>query len=142
MPDLKTVKDIHTKVWKHFIYVTDKRNYMKEEHWTSHAKEVEEGKKFKDDCDGFALTCAELLIKAGFAKKDVMAIYCVVETGEAHLVCGVHVDDETYILDNRERSVYNWEKKKTGPKNKRYKWGYFMPFNKPGKWLKVTNTIS
>ena len=102
---------------------------MMDEHWTSHADEVDAGEDFRDDCDGFALTCAELLIRAGYNKKDVKVIYCTTETAEDHLVCGVDVDDTTYILDNRYAMVYNY-KSKPG-----YKWKYFMRFDTPGTWF-------
>ena len=66
---------VHALVEKRFTYVHDDKQYMMNEHWTSHANEVLAGDKFSDDCDGFANTCAELLIKEGIDKKDVSVIY-------------------------------------------------------------------
>ena len=106
---------------------------MQAEHWTSHADAVLAGEQFKDDCDGFANTCAELLIREGIDKKDVSVIYCVTEEGEDHLVCGVAIDGKTYILENRYDDPYDWKDK---PK---YDFKYFMKFDDPGQWFKVNN---
>ena len=124
---------VHALVEKRFTYVHDDKQYMMNEHWTSHANEVLAGDGFSDDCDGFANTCAELLIKEGIDKKDVSVIYCVTEEGEDHLVCGVAVDGKTYILENRYSNPYDWKDK---PK---YDFKYFMKFDDPGQWFKVSN---
>ena len=122
---------VHSLVESKFTYIHDDKQYMMNEHWTSHAEEVLQGDNFKDDCDGFALTCAELLITEGIDKKEVSVIYCETETGEAHLVCGIYSDGKTYILENRYGNVYDWKDK---PK---YVWKYFMKFDEPGQWFKV-----
>jgi predicted transglutaminase-like cysteine proteinase len=109
---------------------------MMNEHWTSHANEVLAGDKFSDDCDGFANTCAELLIKEGIDKKDVSVIYCVTETGEDHLVCGVAIEGKTWILENRYNKCYDWA---GSFKPGKYEWKYFMKFDDPGQWFKVNN---
>ncbi len=125
---------IHRLVESRFTYVHDNKRYMQNEHWTSHAAAVIDGQDFQDDCDGFANTCAELLIREpGIDKKDVSVIYCVTETGEDHLVCGLASDGKTYILENRYDYVYDWTSK---PK---YRWKYFMKFNNPGQWFEVNN---
>lgn len=139
MDDIEIINicnSIQRKCWELFIYVHDNKQYMVEEHWKSHADLVEQGKRFRDDCDGYALTCAELLIKAGVPRDRVIAVYCVTETGEAHLVCGVNTETTTYILENRYENVYDW---KARP---RYQWILFMNFNEPGTWRKVVNARS
>lgn len=128
---LETLQRIHKSVYSNFIYTSDKKNYDLMEHWTSHAKTVKEGKKFKDDCDGFALTCAELCIQEGFERADVRIIMCQTETGEWHLVCGVNTGDTTYILDNRYSKPYRWSSKRD------YNWHKSMNFAKPGKWYYI-----
>ena len=128
----KKAENIQKEVWKHFKYVPDIKQYMMEEHWTSHADEVEAGLDFSDDCDGFACTCAELLIRRGFKLEDVGIIYCTTETGEDHLVCGVDIEGITYILENRFRYIYDWKERK------RYTWHYYMKFDNKGMWLKIT----
>lgn len=126
------MKQIHDKVHSLFTYKSDRRNYKLDEHWTSHANAVERDERFTDDCDGFALTCAELLLRSGVHRSKVSIIYCETETGEPHLVCGVNDDNCTYILDNRFYSVYEW-------RSKRYKWLYYMMLDEMGTWRKIEN---
>jgi predicted transglutaminase-like cysteine proteinase len=124
---------IQSKVFSLFDYVHDIDNYMMMEHWTSHAAAVNEGKRFRDDCDGFAMTCCELLIEAGVPRENILFIICKTETGEGHAVCGVHIDDTTYILENRYREIYDWKNRQS------YQWIYKMNFAEPGVWRKITN---
>ena len=132
MTKLSKVKKLHKKVFQLFHYEYDEKNYLREEHWTSHADEVLENKDFSDDCDGFALTCCELLIRDGFDRSQVKAIICDTETGESHLVCGVDIDETTYILDNRYDYVFDWSKKRD------YTWRYYKVFSMMDKWFRVT----
>lgn len=129
------IESIHSKVSKLFIYTRDQKNYGKNEDWRSHAKTVNEGKKFKDDCDGFALTCAELILEQNVERENVHIIICQTETGEDHLVCGVDIEDKdkkiTYICDNRKIFV-NTMDDMIG-----YKWKYFMTMSDLGQWYKV-----
>jgi len=135
---LGLAKNIHYRTHFLFHYVHDDKNYQMTEHWTSHADDVNKGRQFEDDCDGFALTCAELLIEAGVPKDQIKAIICTTETGEGHLVCGLDYGDNTYILENRYRFVYNWkEATRIG-----YKWHYYMSFDEPGVWNQVTNATT
>jgi predicted transglutaminase-like cysteine proteinase len=133
MNKLQFIEDLQRKVFSLFDYVHDIDNYMVMEHWESHADLVEQNKRFKDDCDGYAMTVCELLIKNGFDRKDVLFVICETETGEGHAVAGVTIDDETYILENRYRHLYNWRDRTN------YTWNYFMSFDKPGSWKKITN---
>lgn len=127
----------HLKVLNLFTYVSDQKNYGKSEDWRSHAKSVNEGKEFKDDCDGFALTCAELILEEGVDRERVKIIICETETNEMHLVCGVDIDDDpdfgktTLICDNRNKTVKAWNEMRN------YKWNYFMKMSEPGQWRKV-----
>ena len=132
MPELSKIKKIHSKVHSLFTYKHDDKNYLQEEHWTSHADVVNEGQEFSDDCDGFALTCCELLIEAGFDRSRVKAIICDTETGESHLVCGIDLKGTTYVLDNRYDYVFDWRKKRD------YSWRYYKVFSMMDKWFKVT----
>lgn len=132
MTKLSKAKKIHKEVFQLFHYMHDIKNYLRDEHWTSHADDVIEGKEFSDDCDGFALTCCELLIRDGFDRSNVKAIICDTETGESHLVCGVDIDSTTYILDNRYDYVFDWAKKRD------YTWRYYKVFSMMNKWFQVT----
>lgn len=126
-------QEVHEKVWNLFNYVHDDKQYNVPEHWTSHAKEVNEGKQFYDDCDGFAFTCCELLIENDVDRKDIMFIVCKTETGEGHAVCGVSTEETTWILENRYERVYDWNKRSG------YEWMYYMKFDQPGKWYEIIN---
>ena len=136
MATKELIQSIHSKVSKLFVYTHDQKNYGKTEDWRSHAKAVNEGKQFKDDCDGFALTCAELVLEQNVERKDVHIIICETETGETHLVCGVDIEDKdnkiTYICDNRKDFIDNMGDMKG------YKWKFFMTMSEPGQWYKVT----
>jgi len=127
---LNFANKIHKDVLSCFTYVSDKEQYGKIEHWTSHAVAVTENKEFSGDCDDFALTCAELLIKGGVPKNEVSIIYCLTEEGDGHLVCGYYLDAKTWILDNRRAYVYVWD-------GRSYTWKYFMKFSEPGEWYDV-----
>lgn len=133
MTELNTIKNIHRKVHRLFTYKYDDKNYLQEEHWTSHADDVNSDTPFEDDCDGFALTCCELLLEAGFDRSRVRAIICDTETGESHLVCGVDVNETTYVLDNRYDSIFDWAKKRD------YTWRYYKVFSMMDKWFQVTS---
>jgi len=122
---------VHKLVESKFTYIHDDKQYMQAEHWTSHAKEVLAGNDFKDDCDGFANTCAELLIREGIDRKKVSIAYCVTETGEDHLVCGVVIDGKTYILENRFSEIYDWKDKT------KYDFKYYMKMDDPGQWFEL-----
>ena len=133
---MKTLDDLellHKKVFKLFNYQYDNRNYGVMEDWRSHARLVNEGKQFTDDCDGFAFTMCELMIEQGYPRDKIMFIVCETETGEGHAVAGCEIDGYTYIAENRFNYVYDWNSKKN------YKWNYFMRFNEPGNWFKLTN---
>ena len=131
MTELEMSK-IHRKVWNKFRYRFDDKNYGVMEDWRSHADAVNRGEVFTDDCDGFAFTMVELMIEAGFPRDKVLFIVCETETGEGHAVSGYEVDGTTYIAENRYESVYDWN-------DSDYNWMYFMRFDNPGQWYKVTN---
>ena len=122
------MKKIFNLVRKHFTYVSDSKQYMQDEHWTSHADSVLLGLDFSDDCDGFALTCAELFMREGY---DTSIIYCITEQGVDHLVCGVNHDNNTYIADNRYNYMYKIQNRNS------YTWKYFMKLSNPGVWLTI-----
>jgi len=128
----ETLESLQKEVFNLFVYEYDNRNYGIEEHWTSHADAVVKGEKFVDDCDGFAFTVCELLLRMGVDSSDVKFIVCETETGEGHAVSGCTVGDKTYILENRSREIYDWQKRRG------YKWHYFMDM-KTKQWHEVTN---
>jgi predicted transglutaminase-like cysteine proteinase len=102
---MSVIDDVHAKVRNAFTYVTDKEQYDKREQWVDHADEVINGEDFEGDCDDYALTCATLCSRAGINDDQIRIIFCQVETGGFHLVCAVDTDDDTLILDNRQKWV-------------------------------------
>ena len=123
-----SAKSVLKKVQKYFRYKEEKQ-----EEWKSHAEEVDAGQYFYDDCDGFALTCAELLSRE--EKEGVSIIICKAQ-GIGHLVCGLTINGDTWILDNNKPYVYHWKE----PRD--YEWLYFMKLSEPGVWRKVDENTS
>jgi predicted transglutaminase-like cysteine proteinase len=105
----EVAEQIHSKVHALFNYKDDKSSYDVVEDWRSHVDAVERGEEFTDDCDGFAVTCSELLAKAGVPADKISLIFCQTETGGHHLVCGLETDETTLILDNRFPQVWAWD---------------------------------
>jgi predicted transglutaminase-like cysteine proteinase len=120
-------KNIHWEVLTHFVYTPDKEQFPEFfEHWMSHADEVEAGQTFRDDCDGFALTCAELLVRGGADEGKVSLVRCLTETGGGHLVCMA----DGWLLDNRQRTAVRWE-------DIPYTWQKSMKMGEVGIWRKI-----
>lgn len=59
--NLTTIPDITAALFSLFVYVSDWDQYGVEDDWRSHVETVKQGKVFRDDCDGFALTAVDLL---------------------------------------------------------------------------------
>ena len=53
------------------------------------------------------------------------------ETGAGPLVCGVDVDGDTLILDNRQRAVWSWL-------DILYDWLRSMRASEPGEWHEIS----
>jgi predicted transglutaminase-like cysteine proteinase len=122
----RIAKKVLKDVFSCFVYEKDKV-----EDWTCHADSVEAGEVFKDDCDGFALTCAELLLRRGVPKSEVSLVVCNT-SGGGHLVCGLAANGTTWILDNNQHFIYDWV-------DSRYEWKYFMNLDYRGIWRNVSN---
>jgi len=90
-------------------YKTDLEQYDKPEQW------VEAGTF--GDCEDYALRKRELLLKAGFARKDLHLACCWDETGAYHCVLLCNTDKGWFVLDNRhplpmipKQCGYAWDK--------------------------------
>jgi predicted transglutaminase-like cysteine proteinase len=118
---------VHSKVKRLFTYKSDKEQFPDFwDHWKSWADEVEANQLFSDDCDGFCLTCAELLIRQGAKPEDVTICDVTTETGGRHLVCVYG----SWVLDNRYYYVPYW-------KDLNYEWRRSMRMDEPGTWRKT-----
>ena len=62
---LSTPEEIYVALFRAFTFVADEAQYGMEEDQRTHADAVRQGKKFRDDCDGFAITARDLLQSAG-----------------------------------------------------------------------------
>jgi predicted transglutaminase-like cysteine proteinase len=116
---------------KAIIWMADEHTVNQIEHWQSHAHRIMEDENYHtaDDCDGFALTSAELLFERGIDRALIRIVYC--ETSEGgHLVCAVDDPDEdtTWVLDNNETRVVKW-----GSVN--YRWISYMSYDNLGNWI-------
>lgn len=104
------MKNIHRKILRRFVYVTDQIHWGMREHWETDEQIPETG-KISGDCDAFALACRRELRAAGY--QDVRLIFCKTELGEYHVVAEL----DGWIFDNRQRTVmrrddmrYDWLK--------------------------------
>lgn len=112
---------------------SDENTVNEIEHWQSHAQRILENSDYHttDDCDGFALTSAELLVHYGIDKSLIRIVFCETSAGY-HLVCTVDDADNntTWILDNNERRPKEWSKIN-------YRWIDYMSYDELGIWKKI-----
>lgn len=105
MSRLTTAHTIHTRLNAGFRYKAEER-----EHWQSLADLVRAGATWSDDCDGYALTAAQIAVEDyDVPEKDVALVHCTVETGEHHLVCFLSDEASTFVVDNRQSGVWTPE---------------------------------
>lgn len=105
------------------------------EHWQSHADRILQDPNYRtrDDCDGFALTAAEMLHKAGIPKEDIRLVYCTFkESGAGHLVTTVDDISQqcTWIIDNNEARPVMWT-----AYDRNYDYHSYMSYDNLGEWL-------
>ena len=117
------IKDTFKQVRNLFVWACDMEQFGVPEHWASNADDVEQGRVFRQDCDGFSLTCAELLERRGFETALLRIALCWTETNGYHAVCVA----DGLILDNRQRVVWHWVRLP-------YKWDKSMRLNELGVW--------
>ena len=105
----KLASRINREVNESVSYKTDLEQYSTPEFW-------KEAGAF-GDCEDYALRKRELLLNAGFARKDLHLALCWDETGAYHCVLLVDTDNGWYALDNRHSAPmppsslgYTWDK--------------------------------
>lgn len=101
--NLSTVVGIYMALFQAFVYVPDIVQYGVADDRRSHADAVRRGEKFRDDCDGFALTCRNLMRAAGIPAGVVIVRLPKLAGGGEHMVCAFidPADGMTKTLDNR-----------------------------------------
>ena len=109
------VRGLHRSVQSSGVWTADEDVWRQREHWYCWADEVLRGEGFRDDCDGFAWTWAELALRSGVPRGEV-GTYLVrtqrAPIGHAydHMVCVVWDDGHFWVLDNQERRpVWSYE---------------------------------
>jgi len=109
--NLSTVFGIYAALFQAFVYVPDIQQYGVVEDRRSHVEAVRQGLKFKDDCDGFALTCRDLMGAAGIPAWLVTVELPRLAGGGNHMFCAFvdPADGITKTLDNRYVGIRTYE---------------------------------
>lgn len=123
MNNASLIASTHSEVLALFRWAPDQQTFGEPEHWLSFADKVELGHSFVGDCDNFALTCAELLIRRGLDSSLVRIAVCWTETNEYHAVCVA----EDFCVDNRLRRTVLFHELP-------YRWHKSMRMNQVGVW--------
>ena len=126
----ETITEVFNKVFQGFNYKRDVDNHGVVEHWGDCLDKLDG--QWEGDCDDFAITCSLLLSQSGIADKNIRLIFCKVETGGGHLICAVDTDDDTLILDNRQKFVVS-----AGELGE-YTFISGMRLSEPGVWKQIT----
>jgi len=125
---ISTIETTYNQVLNLFTYRYDSEQFPGvPDDWRSYADDVELGIPFQDDCDGFALTVAELLIRRSVPADSVSLAICETETSTGHLVCMV----DGLLLDYRRPLFLAWDKAN-------YTWYGYMKMSTPGVWKYIT----
>ena len=124
-----TTEQIHAKVLRLFSYAADKETFGYTDYWSSFATHVEAGQPFTGDCDNFAMTCAELAVRNGYAPSKVLLALCWTEEDVYHAVCIVG----NRLLDNRYSRPFDWRR---AP----YRWDRAMRLSEPGVWRDMSDS--
>jgi predicted transglutaminase-like cysteine proteinase len=81
------------------------------------------------DCDEFALTKRDLLIRTGLPSSAVLVATAMVPDGEMHAVLIVRTDKGAVVLDNLDWTVRSW-------RVVAYRWDKIQSPEDPRVWLK------
>ena len=114
---------INSDVNASVTYKSDLEQYSKPEHW------IEAGTF--GDCEDYALLKRQLLLNAGFARKDLHLACCWCENNLGyHCILLCNTDRGWFVLDNR----YAWP---MTPKSLPYKWDKALD-EVDGKWYELS----
>lgn len=106
MSQYDIIKKVKDRVDRYMSWYDDQFVFDKPEFWTSWAWKIEEIEKsgkhevIKDDCDGFALTSAALLIKAGLPEAQVNICFCEIPKVGYHMICIANDGVNDWVLCN------------------------------------------
>ena len=113
---------INREVNESVSYKTDLEQYDKPDYWV-------DANTF-GDCEDYALRKRELLLNAGFARKDLHLACCWIEAGDYHCVLLCNTSNGWFVLDNR----YKWP---MSPKSLHYHWDKALD-EVDGKWYTLS----
>lgn len=132
--ELKLISDVCKLVHSRLEYLPDRTTQGKPEHWQSHAERILASKHYraKDDCDGFALTAADLLALRGFDRSRIVLEFCQMIPNEFHLAVTIRDSGEgdtegDWMIDNAYPLPVR--ARHTG-----YKWIEYMRLSELGQW--------
>jgi predicted transglutaminase-like cysteine proteinase len=106
---------VNDTVNKYHTWVSDYEQFGVVEHWQSHYKQVLAKEEFYDDCDGAALTKAEMLLhRKVFAFEDIkIALVCTEACQRStepmdfdHMVVLVNIEGVDYLLDDWDKWTF------------------------------------
>ena len=126
--DIELVK-LFKRVFNVFEYTKDIKQFGIRDDWREYTHILDSGECFQDDCDGFALTCASLLLKSGVPRDKVKLAGCLLPWGGGHLVCIVELDGTEWVLDNMSW-IPNLKSTYTD-----HKWLVEMRCDRLGEWV-------
>lgn len=140
---LAIIDSVFDAVRGHLRYESDQTVFGKAEFWKSwHTEIAATNGVFKDDCDGFALTMAEMLLQKGVKPEHVAICYCAIiedarpNNKEYHLATKVFNPEDGfwYIMDNNVNRAQR--RKNAGGYGWGFEWISCMYADKPGDWVK------
>jgi transglutaminase-like putative cysteine protease len=103
---LQSAADIAAAVFALFVWTADVDQYGVMDDRRSHAEAVIAGRKFRDDCDGFAITAVDLMRRAK-VPSWVVIVTLPFDQGD-HMVAVYVSGGETWALDNRQAQPVLW----------------------------------
>ncbi len=98
----KTLVSVNAAVNKAIKPVSDIAKYGKREVWKAGVT--------SGDCEDYALTKRQRLMRAGFKRSNLRLAMVRQRSGEAHTVLVVRTDKGDYVLDNLRGAVRLWNK--------------------------------
>jgi len=121
---------IYNKVKNLFTYVGDFDQFQTSEDFRSYKEMVNNNLRFKDDCDGFAITCGDIINDLQILNSsDISVGVCNIHGSNDrpnHAVCLVYLPTKTVALDHLAYEVTDVRDLTY------YYWFYDIPFNNTG----------
>jgi predicted transglutaminase-like cysteine proteinase len=135
----RACEEVKRRVDRALEWKDDRETMGMLEHWQSHAREIiaNEEHRYYDDCDGFALTSAQLLMEQYDIDPGAVRLVLCLTPGGHHVFCAVDDEEagETYCLDNNMDRVVSPARLR----REEYKLMSYMDFARKGVWRAITD---